>query len=216
MTPQLVVATRSVGKIRELNALLRQLGFDVLSLDDVGIAIDAREDALEIFDTFEENALAKARWFYARSNGIPVLADDSGLQVNALGGLPGVRSKRWSHRSDLEGQALDDANNQFLWEAIDAGAKHAPLTARYVCAAACVSAAGESVSLGATDGELVRAARGGNGFGYDPHFYSTELRRTFAEASLEEKALVSHRGRAFRKLVHQLKNDPAFMRSLSR
>ncbi|MEP6764309.1 MAG: non-canonical purine NTP pyrophosphatase [Gemmatimonadaceae bacterium] len=215
MTRQVVVATRSDGKIRELNALVREFGFDALSLNDVKIGFDSREDLLESFETFEQNALAKARWFYARASGRVVLADDSGLEVDALNAMPGVHSKRWSNRSDLEGAALDQANNEFLWNAIDSAPSTGPLTARYVCAAACVSVAGELVVRGTTTGVLLRNPRGENGFGYDPYFVSTELGRTFAEVESGEKARVSHRGRAFRELFNQLLNDAVFVRLLS-
>lgn len=215
VTRPIIVATRSVGKIRELNALVREFGFEAVSLSDAGIAIDSHEESLEVFDTFEENALAKARWFYARAGGIPVLADDSGLEVDALNGMPGVRSKRWSNRPDLDGDALDAANNHFLWDAIDKSAHTEPITARYVCAAACVSVAGELAVRASTDGTLERVPRGLNGFGYDPHFVSSELGRTFAEVKLAEKARVSHRGRAFHALLVHLAHDAAFQTALS-
>lgn len=201
---ELLLATRSAGKVRELTPMMQALGFHVLSLSDAGIAFDTWEDELEVFDTFEANALAKARWFAERSSGWPVIADDSGLELDALQGRPGVRSKRWSGRTDLEGQALDDANNAFLLAELQATGVPAPWSGRYVCAAAWVSAKGEWIVRGEAEGAIVPVPIGTGGFGYDPHFLSTDYGRTFAEISRDEKALVSHRGRAFRALVDRV------------
>jgi len=199
---ELLLATRNDGKVRELMPMMHAMGFRVLSLSDAGIAMDAREDDLEVFETFEENALAKARWFAERSKGRPVIADDSGLEMDALQGRPGVRSKRWSGREDLEGQALDDANNAFLQAALIDSGVTMPWTGRYVCAAAWVSPAGQEwVVRGEAEGRLIREPRGNGGFGYDPYFESANFGRTFAETSRDEKAQVSHRGRAFRRLI---------------
>lgn len=148
-------------------------------------------------ETFEENALAKARWFHRRT-GMPTIADDSGLCVDALGGAPGVHSKRWSGRTDLEGQALDDVNNALLLSTLE-GAR--TRRARYVCAAAYCDGAREIVERGETLGDIADLPRGSGGFGYDPYFLSDDLGRTFAEVSLEEKAAVSHRARAFARLL---------------
>ena len=147
--------------------------------------------------TFEENALSKARYF-ARESGMPTLADDSGLEVAALGGSPGVYSKRWSGRADLSGQALDDANNALLLERLSSSEDR---SARYVCAAAFCDGIMELVERGEVIGRITREARGIGGFGYDPYFGSDELGRTFGEVTLEEKARVSHRARAFAKLL---------------
>lgn len=201
---ELLVATRSGGKLRELEPMLQSLGFHVLSLADAGIVEQKAEDDLEIFETFEENALAKARWFAALSEGRPVIADDSGLMVEALDGRPGVRSKRWSGRDDLGGKALDAVNNELLVRSLEECGAPEPWTARYVCAAACVWSDGEFVTNGECAGVIGAGARGDGGFGYDPHFVSHELGRTFAESSREDKADVSHRGRAVRALVAAL------------
>jgi XTP/dITP diphosphohydrolase len=207
---RVVLATRSAGKVKELVPLLASFGVHLVTLADLGLRESPEEDALEAFDTFEENALAKARHF-ARLTGAIVLADDSGLSVDALGGRPGVHSKRWSGRDDLEGPALDSANNTFLQEALRLAQHdtHAAGTsagtessrARYVCAAACVwsggAGEGEVVARGETTGVMLTTARGTGGFGYDPYFLSDDLGATFAEVSREAKATVSHRGRAF-------------------
>jgi XTP/dITP diphosphohydrolase len=201
----LLIATRSQGKLRELRPLLERAGFTVVGLDEHGIEHEAAEDDLERFETFEENALAKARYFYEVSGGIATVADDSGLVIAALGGAPGVRSKRWSGRADLEGRALDEANNATLVAAL---AGVADRSAKYVCAAAFVGLDGELVRLGESGGVLLDAPRGGGGFGYDPYFASGELGgRTFAEAPRDEKERVSHRGRAFRRLLEALRDE---------
>jgi XTP/dITP diphosphohydrolase len=174
---------------------------DVIDLDDAGIGIRPAEDDLESFETFEENALAKARYFFSMT-GIPTTADDSGLSVDFLGGAPGVRSKRWSGRSDLSGQALDDENNRLL---IRSMANAGDRRARYVCAAAYVDGNREVVERGEVTGQIVGAPRGVGGFGYDPFFLSDELGRTFGEVSRDEKERVSHRARAFRRLLSRIR-----------
>lgn len=195
-----LLATRSAGKLRELLPLFAAHGIDVIDLSAAGVLESAAEDALEVFSTFEENALAKARYFHALT-GRAAFADDSGLEVDALGGAPGVLSKRWSGRTDLTGQALDDENNRLLLERLVGASTRA---ARYVCAAAFVDGDRELVSRGETVGRIIDAARGERGFGYDPYFLSSELQRTFGDATREEKERVSHRGRAFRALLSRV------------
>lgn len=194
----LLLATRSVGKLRELRPLFASYGLRVIDLVEAGVEESTEEDALESFLTFEENALAKASYFHART-GRPTLADDSGLAVVGLDGRPGVHSKRWSGRTDLSGQALDDENNRLLLEALGNGSDR---RAYYVCAAAYVDVRLELVRRGEVHGRIVDVARGSGGFGYDPYFAAEELAgRTFGEASREEKERVSHRARAFRALL---------------
>lgn len=197
---RLVLATRNRGKLEELRALLVPLGHELLDLDDAGIAPDGVEDELEQYDTFEDNALAKARYFFSRAGGLGVLADDSGLEVSALGGRPGVRSKRFSGRTDLSGRALDAENNARLLAALESATDRG---ARFVCAAAFVSPRGEAVARGVVEGRILETPRGAEGFGYDPLFYAVELGKTFGEAGVAEKERVSHRGRAFRALVER-------------
>lgn len=192
-----LLATRSAGKLRELEPLFRRAGIQVMTLEGAGIVESPDESAIEAFPTFEENALAKARYFHDRS-GLPTFADDSGLEVHALNGEPGVRSKRWSGRDDLAGVALDGANNARLLQALRGVPSR---RARYVCVAALVTSTEALVRRGEVEGEIVEKARGRGGFGYDPLFFSTELGVTFGEASLREKERVSHRGRAFRELL---------------
>ena len=205
--PVILIATRSEGKRRELIPLLAPLGSRLVTLDEANIALDPAEEAIEAHETFEENALAKARWFH-RLSGLPCIADDSGLAVDALGGAPGVRSKRWSGRADLAGEALDAANNARLLVAIaDADARgRGGRGARYVCAGAYVDGEREVVRRGETIGFIVEEPRGAGGFGYDPYFWSPELGATFGEAAMESKAAVSHRGRAMRALCDALRS----------
>ena len=198
---RVLLATRSHGKLKELHGILAEAGFVGVTLDDFGIPYSPDEEGIECFDTFEENALAKARYFRARSH-MPTMADDSGLSVNALNGAPGVWSKRYSGRSDLTGQDLDDANNVKLLSELE---RAADKSAKYSCAAAYVDDNGECVAMGEVHGRIVAEPRGNGGFGYDPYFFSTELDQTFGEASMAEKQQVSHRGRAFRSLVDALR-----------
>lgn len=192
----IVLATRSAGKLRELHALCVEAGFASESLTDCGIAEDAAEDAIEIYETFADNAEAKARHFAARLPGRVVLAEDSGLAVDALGGAPGVHSKRWSG-SAARGAALDAANNAALQRAL-AESADGTRGARYLCAAVCVSGPDAWRAEGRVEGRIARTASGDGGFGYDPWFVSAELGTTFADATPEEKARVSHRARALR------------------
>jgi XTP/dITP diphosphohydrolase len=186
--------------MRELRPMFARAGISVVDLDEAGIPETPWEEALESAATFEENALAKARYF-CRASMLPTVADDSGIEVTALGGGPGVYSKRWSGRADLLGQALDDANNALLLERLKSGADR---SARYVCAAAFCNGVAEFVERGEVFGRIAREPRGTGGFGYDPYFESEELGRTFGEVSPDEKARVSHRARAFGKLLERL------------
>jgi XTP/dITP diphosphohydrolase len=199
--PALLVATRSAGKVRELLPMLREAGFRGVTLDEAGLAPDPAEDGIEAFDTFEDNAIAKARWFSVRAGGMPVLADDSGLAVDALGGAPGVRSKRWAWGSGLDGLALDAANNAKLARELSGAADRG---ARYVCVAAIAWNGHEVHARGECVGRILHEPQGTGGFGYDPWFWSEELGTGFGLASLEAKAQVSHRGRAMRAVLAAL------------
>lgn len=196
----LLLATRSEGKLREIRPILSRLGVRLTDLRELGL-LDASDDELEGGDTFEANARAKARHYFEISGGIPTVADDSGLEVAVLGGRPGVRSKRWSGRSDLSGQALDDANNAALVAALRSRTDR---RARYVCVAVFVDAAAELSARGECTGTILELPRGSGGFGYDPYFLSDELGMTFGEAPLDAKERVSHRGRAFVSLKKEL------------
>jgi len=199
-----VLATRNAGKLRELRPLFAEAGIRVIDLREAGIVESADEEAVEAFETFEENALAKARWFAGRANGRPVIADDSGLVVDALGGEPGVRSRRWSGRTDLSGKELDAANNELLLRRMDGVLDR---RARFVCATAWCDGSREVVMRGEVEGDIVQEheVSGVHGFGYDPLFRARELGMTLGEATVAEKQSVSHRGRAFTKLVEALR-----------
>jgi XTP/dITP diphosphohydrolase len=192
-----LLATRSLGKLYELRPMFSAAGMEVTDLDGAGLPESAEEADLEVFDSFEENALAKAKYFRAKS-GLITIADDSGLEVQALGGAPGVHTKRWSGRADLEGRALDVANNEFLLGKLG---KATDRRARYVCVAAIIDASGHRTFRGETDGEILDAPRGEGGFGYDPLFLSSDLGITFAEAERAVKERESNRGRAFTQLI---------------
>ena len=199
--PVVLLATRSAGKLRELGGILAEAGFRGITLSDAGIVEAPDEDSIECYDTFEENALAKARWFNRLSR-MPAMADDSGLCVRSLGGAPGVWSKRYAGRPGLIGQSLDDANNAKLQTELR---DFEDRSAHYTCAAAFADGDDDLVASGETFGTIAREPAGGHGFGYDPYFYSTELHKTFGEATTAEKQAVSHRARAFRALVGALR-----------
>jgi XTP/dITP diphosphohydrolase len=195
--------------------LLAEFGYRAISLDDAGIAERPEENDIECFDTFEENACAKARYFAERSGGRLVLADDSGLCVDSLGGAPGVLSKRWAG-SRASGQALDDDNNAKLLAELGS-CDGAARGAAYVCVAAIAHEGSRSPrdvhrvdrersvhwARGETRGVIAREPQGSNGFGYDPYFVSDDLGKAFGIATREEKARVSHRARAVRAACQQ-------------
>ncbi|MDX1494758.1 MAG: non-canonical purine NTP pyrophosphatase [Longimicrobiales bacterium] len=206
---KLLIATRSAGKLREIRRILSEVdGLEVLGLDDVGIAYDPEEDGLEPYHSFEENALSKARYFHQES-GLPTVADDSGIEVDALGGAPGVRSKRFAPDAGvdgdgLEGQALDDANNRHLVRSLQ-GVAPGERTARYVCVAVLLEEGRPPLTIrGEAPGVVVDEPSGSGGFGYDPHVFDPTLGKTFAEMTPEEKDARSHRGHAFRALAAEL------------
>jgi XTP/dITP diphosphohydrolase len=193
-----VVATRNRHKVREIAVLLAEVGldFEAVTINDVAPTAQLVEDE----DTFEGNALAKARQASVVC-GLPAIADDSGIEVDALGGAPGVRSARWA------GEPCDDARNnqKMLREMAQVPAEKR--SARYRCAAAFVDLARkqEVVRSGACDGVLLTEARGTGGFGYDPLFFIPSLGRTMAEIDLVEKNRLSHRAVAFRALAQSLR-----------
>lgn len=202
---RLVVATRNPGKVREIHEMLAGLGgYEVVGLAELGIPESSDEDDVEAFETFEENALAKAHYF-ARKTGELALADDSGLCVDALDGRPGVRSRRFAPVDEARGERQDGANNRHLL-ALLAGVPDEARTARYVCAAAAAWPDGrELVRTGTCEGAILRAPRGAGGFGYDPLFYIEDEGQTFGELPPDRKNARSHRGRAVRALVQALR-----------
>lgn len=201
---RLLVATRNPGKVREIRDILAgHPQFDVVGLDDVGIAETPEEDDLEVFETFEENALAKARWFAAKAGEL-TLADDSGICVDALDGAPGVRSRRFAGEEESRGLKQDEANNRLLLTLL-ADVPRERRTAHYVAAVALARPDGrEEVFVGRCDGVVISAPRGSGGFGYDPLFLLPDEGVTMAELPPERKNEVSHRGRGVRMAVEAL------------
>lgn len=193
MTQRLVLASNNAGKLKEFGQILAPLGFELHPQEEFGVP-----EAEEPFATFVENALTKAR-HAARLTGLPALADDSGVCVNALGGAPGVWSARYA------GEPKSDARNS---EKLIADlAAHADKSAYYYCVLVYVRHADDPqpvIADGVWAGEISAEARGAGGFGYDPHFWLPELGKAVAELSPLEKNLNSHRGQALRALVAKL------------
>ena len=207
MTAPFLIATRSLGKRKEIVQILRDVPYRLVFPDDVGLVEQAEEDGLETADSFEGNARRKAEYF-ARRSGLSTAADDSGLEVFSLGGQPGVRSRRFALASGPPDQQ-DAANNAELLRRL-AGAPAPRRRARYRCVVAYFSRP-DAIPMtfeGACLGSIAQAPRGSGGFGYDPLFCSDDLGKTFGEASPEEKHAVSHRGRAFRALGQWLQGHP--------
>ncbi len=192
---RVVLATRNSGKIEEVRRILEPLGITLLGLD----AFPDLGETLETGATFLENALLKAR-VAAAATGIPALADDSGITLEALDGGPGVRSARYAGEPPSEAR-----NNERLMEAMR-GLPDDARGASYVCVAAAALPGGDAIWEEARwHGRLLPAPRGEGGFGYDPLFLDPETNRTAAEMSADEKDARSHRGRAFRKLAPRLR-----------
>lgn len=189
---KIVMATKNKGKILELRAALAHLNAEIVSLSEFGDIEDAVEDG----KTFAENALIKAK-YYMEKTGLPCIADDSGLEVAALGGEPGVYSARYSGI-----HADDAANNKKLVTEL----KKKNLTesaADYRCALVFIATDGKYIlTEGRVDGRVKLNPKGTNGFGYDPYFYTAEYEgRTMAELTVAEKEKISHRGKAVQKMV---------------
>jgi len=191
-----LIATSNTGKLRDFAAAAAAHGLGVRPLPGFSTAPPVAEDGA----TFEENARKKAEYYSRFAPGEIVLADDSGLEVDALHGAPGVNSARYAATAPTE-NASDAANNARLLRELAslAGTQRA---ARFVCVLV-PARDGQSLASfrGEAAGQILRAPRGSGGFGYDPLFYFPELGKTFAELAPEEKARVSHRGAAFRKFL---------------
>ena len=195
MTPrQFLLATRNSHKAREIGGLLAGLGIELSSLSDLGIAELPGEEDVEAFESFELNALAKAR-FYRRHTGMDVIADDSGLCVDALRGAPGVRSRRFAGDHGMDRPDQDEANNDCLLHLLD-GVREEERGAHYRCAVACVEADRTLLVAGRVHGRITRHRRGTGGFGYDPLFLPASYEGTFGELSPDVKARISHRAEA--------------------
>ncbi|MGM0983187.1 MAG: RdgB/HAM1 family non-canonical purine NTP pyrophosphatase [Pseudomonadota bacterium] len=188
----LVLASGNIGKLREFHQLLSPLGFDVRPQSDFGVA-DVEETGL----TFVENALLKAREA-SRLSGLPALADDSGLEVDALNGAPGIYSARYA------GEPKSDARNNARLLASLAEVPEASRRARYWCVLVLLRHAQDPVPLivqSSWEGEILQSPRGKGGFGYDPLFWLPEQQASAAELTADQKNRLSHRGRALQALV---------------
>lgn len=202
----LLIATRNPGKAREIRDLFAGLPIAIVFPEDVALKRLPEEEDLEQADSYLGNAVAKARYFAGRS-GLATVADDSGIEVDALDGAPGVRSARFAMLAGAvaPGQHSDDANNALLLARLQ-GVPEAGRTARYRCVVAHLDSATAppEVVEAACEGRILTAPAGTGGFGYDPLFFSTELGRGFGEVPAAMKHRVSHRGRAFRALIEVL------------
>jgi XTP/dITP diphosphohydrolase len=197
--PKLVIATHNPGKLREISALIEPLGFDCVGAEELGLP-----EPEEIGNTFADNADLKAREA-ADLSGLPALADDSGLCVEALHGLPGIFSARWSE--DSEGNRDWMRAMDRVWRETQATGPDAPPAAHFTCV---LSLAwpndGQTEAFeGRVDGTLTWPPRGDKGFGYDPMFVPVGHEKTFGELDPELKHSISHRADAFRKLMEALK-----------
>ena len=192
---KLIFATSNPNKLREIKEILAGLDYEILSMKEAGVDVDIVEDG----KTFEENAFIKAR-AVAKASGALALADDSGLEVDAMDKAPGVYSARWMGRDtsyDVKNQAIIDNLK---------GVPDEERTARFVCACAAVFPSGDEFVITQTmEGRIGYEIAGANGFGYDPIFYLPEYGKTSAEISPEEKNAISHRGKALRKMAEMIK-----------
>ena len=194
MTQRLILASNNAGKLKEFNELLSSIGFSVHAQGEYAVP-----ESDEPFHTFVENALQKAR-HASRLTGLPALADDSGVCVNALGGAPGVYSARYAGEPKS-----DAANSAKLIADLEA---HADKSAYYYCVLVYVRHADDPqpvIADGRWNGEMIATPRGQGGFGYDPHFLIPALGKCAAELTSDEKNALSHRGQALRALVEKLR-----------
>ncbi|MFE6170091.1 XTP/dITP diphosphatase [Viridibacillus arvi] len=190
---QVVIATKNKGKAKDFEAIFGPLGFEVVTLFDVAPDLEIEETGT----TFEENAILKAETV-ANLLGKIVIADDSGLQIDALNGEPGVYSARYAGDHD------DEANMQKALENLE-GVKEDDRTARFCCALAIAGPDQETTTVfGTCEGLILTEKRGTNGFGYDPIFFVPQLNKAMAELTPAEKGAISHRGNAIRLLADQL------------
>ncbi|MFR4595519.1 MAG: XTP/dITP diphosphatase [Oscillospiraceae bacterium] len=189
---KVILASKNPHKLTELSAILSQHGFEIALESEYGLDIDVDETGT----TFEENSLLKAE-AVMKASGLPVLADDSGLMVDALDGAPGVYSARYGHKSS------DGERTAFLLENM----KDVPdekRTAKFVCVITCLWPDGRKiVARGECPGVITREVHGENGFGYDPVFYLPELGMTYAELPSEQKNAISHRARALQEFCRK-------------
>lgn len=187
-----VLATHNPGKLKEMSAILKELGITVVSPGELGISAEVEETGT----TFAENAMLKAK-AVCRAAELPAIADDSGLCVDALNGGPGVYSARYG------GEGLDDRGRYTLLLNTMRGMPSR--TAHFACAIACAFPNGDTLTAeGRCDGTIAYAPMGTGGFGYDPVFFVPELKKTFGQLTAEEKSALSHRGRALKNFAQAL------------
>ena len=200
---KLLIGTRSAGKTREIKEFFVGLPFELSFPSDRLLERLPDEADLEAGTSYAENAVAKARYFATRG-GLPAVADDSGLEVDALNGAPGPRSARWAGATGT-GAEIEAANNAYLLARL-ADVPEQQRGARYRCVVAFLATPSSVPEIveATCEGFILTAPRGTGGFGYDPLFYSSELQMTFGEAAAAAKHRVSHRGRAFRALIEVL------------
>ena len=187
-----VLATHNPGKLKEMGAILARFGVEVVSPKDLGLTVDVEETGA----TFAENAMLKAKAI-CDAAGLPAIADDSGLCVDALNGGPGVYSARYG------GEGLDDKGRYMLL--LNSLRGQSTRTAHFTCAIACAFPNGDTLTAeGRCDGTIAYAPMGEGGFGYDPVFFVPELKKTFGQLTAEEKSAISHRGRALESFIGKL------------
>ena len=196
MAQKVIFATGNAGKIREAGEILAELGMEVVSMKEAKVVAEPEENG----KTYAENALIKARAVAALTEGVIVLADDSGLEIDYLNNEPGIYSARY-----LGEDTSYKVKNNNLIERLE-GVEDAKRTTRFMCAIAAVLPDGrELTTLGVVEGRIGYEEKGEGGFGYDPIFYLPEFGKTTAELSEEEKNAISHRGRALRAMAEELK-----------
>lgn len=202
---RILIATSNAGKLRDFAGAAAAHGVEVAGIPGFASLPQVVEDG----ETFEANARKKAEAYSRQVAGELVLADDSGLEVDALGGAPGVHSARYAAAEGETGNAGDEQNNAKLLREL-AGVLVEKRTARFVCVIA-LAQDGKLLQVfrGEAEGFILDAPRGAQGFGYDPLFFSPEAGKTFAELSAEEKAKYSHRGRAFEKFLKSKEQSPS-------
>lgn len=196
---QILLATTNKGKLKEFQSILKDLPIKIVSLDDIDPTLITKIDVKETGDTFEENAIIKAT-IYGKATKLITICDDSGLVVDALDGKPGVHSKRFG--------PTDKARNNKLLTKLE-GVPDSKRSARFVCVIAIYDPTTNKIitTHGTCEGHITHQPQGQNGFGYDPVFYSRELKKTFAQCNSKEKNQVSHRGKALnkaKKLIHDV------------
>jgi len=192
MSETFVLATHNPGKLKEMSAILSHLGVEVVSPEEAGVAVDVEETGT----TFAENAMLKAEAICAAA-GLPAIADDSGLCVDALNGGPGVYSARYG------GEGLDDRGRYTLL--LNSMRGQSTRAAHFACAIACAFPNGDTLTAeGRCDGTIAFAPMGEGGFGYDPVFFYPPLAKTFGQLTGEEKSAISHRGKALTAFAEKL------------